>query len=242
VNAATTDGDGWIHCGRGHRHWGRFGAAGLLVYAIDDDDHARVLLQHRSDFSHHGLTWGVPGGARASHEDAVTAACREAVEEAGLDVRRLRVRQVHVDDHGGWNYQTVVAEAASPLATTPNPESIELRWQRVDEVDDLELHPGFRDSWQHVRARPVHVFVDAGIGASGDVATLRGQVTTLPGEELIVVESAQAVPDADFGAVVEHARHSPALILVVLEGGTPVQFGAGVLYVDPSWLRDRIGG
>ena len=58
----------------------------------------------------------------------------------------------------------------------------------------------------------------------------------------IVVESAQAVPDADFEAVVEHASHSPAVILVVVEGGTPVQFGAGVLYVDPSWLRERIGG
>ncbi len=242
MNAATTDGDGWTQCGRGHRHWGRFGAAGLLLYAVDDDDHARVLLQHRSDFSHHGLTWGVPGGARASHEDAVTAACREAVEEAGLDVSRLRVRQVHVDDHGGWSYQTVVADAAAPLATTPNPESIELRWQLVDEVDELALHPGFRDSWRQVRARPVHVFVDAGIGATGDVASLRGQVTMLPSEELIVVESARAVPDADFVAVVDQASDNRGVIMVVREGGTPVRPGAGVVYVDPSWLRDRIGG
>ena len=28
------DGDGWIECGLGHRHWGLFGAAGLLLVAL----------------------------------------------------------------------------------------------------------------------------------------------------------------------------------------------------------------
>ena len=30
------DGNGWVECGLGHRHWGIHGAAGLLVYALDD--------------------------------------------------------------------------------------------------------------------------------------------------------------------------------------------------------------
>lgn len=29
---AGQDGDGWAHCDRGHLHWGRFGAVGLLAY------------------------------------------------------------------------------------------------------------------------------------------------------------------------------------------------------------------
>src|SRR6185437_16442667 len=74
------DGNGWTYCALGHKHWGRFGAAGVLI-----TDGAQVMLQHRAPWTHEGGTWAVPGGARDSHEDAVTAALREAVEEANLD-------------------------------------------------------------------------------------------------------------------------------------------------------------
>jgi 8-oxo-dGTP diphosphatase len=237
VTALSTDGDGWTQCHRGHRHWGRFGAAGLLVYAVDDHDHARVLLQHRSDFSHHGLTWGIPGGARASHEDAEAAARREAVEEAGLDVSRLHVRQVHVDDHGGWSYQTVVAQAPVPLATTPNPESLELRWQRVDDVDELELHPGFRDSWRQVRARPVRVLVDAATHPTQDVGSLRGEVTHLPTEELIVIEAAAVATQQDLADAIDRAVAGQVGIVLVLDPAGSLRHGGSVVRVDPSWLR-----
>ncbi len=43
------------------------------------------MLQHRAAWTHEGGTWALPGGARDSHEDAVAAALREAVEEATLD-------------------------------------------------------------------------------------------------------------------------------------------------------------
>ena len=57
------DGDGWTRCAQGHRHWGIYGAAGLLLRHDD-----RILLQHRALWSHHGGTWGVLGGARNSDE------------------------------------------------------------------------------------------------------------------------------------------------------------------------------
>ncbi|WP_345409468.1 NUDIX domain-containing protein [Nonomuraea salmonea] len=50
----------------------------------DDRGIPYVLLQKRSLRCHHGGTWGLPGGARDSHEDAVTSALREAHEEAAL--------------------------------------------------------------------------------------------------------------------------------------------------------------
>ena len=53
------DGNGWVVCSLGHRHWGRFGAAGIL---ITDGD--AVVLQHRAAWTHEGGTWAVPGGAR----------------------------------------------------------------------------------------------------------------------------------------------------------------------------------
>jgi 8-oxo-dGTP pyrophosphatase MutT (NUDIX family) len=86
------DGDGWVVCDAGHRHWGRFGAAGLLLRHAGHRGHADcVLLAHRVWWSHHGGTWGIPGGARDSGETARDAALREAVEETGLDPRGVQV-------------------------------------------------------------------------------------------------------------------------------------------------------
>src|SRR4029077_6020142 len=91
------DGDGWVQCALGHRHWGRFGAAGLLVNADDD-----FVLQHRAPWTHEGGTGGLPGGARDSHEDVVTSALREAKEEADIDATFVAPVALTVDDHGGW--------------------------------------------------------------------------------------------------------------------------------------------
>ena len=85
-------GDGWVECGCGLRHWGLFGAAGLLLVRRDDGHRATaVVLQHRAEWSHHGGTWGIPGGARMPDEDEVAAALREAAEEAGIDPVSVRV-------------------------------------------------------------------------------------------------------------------------------------------------------
>lgn len=144
---ARGDGDGWVVCDAGHRHWGRFGAAGLLVRHGD-----RVLLAHRAAWSHHGDTWGIPGGARDSGETAREAALREASEEAGLAPEAVVVDGESLDDHGGWSYVTVHASlaggAGEPPALEPaDAESTELRWTALDQVGCLPLHPGFAAFW-----------------------------------------------------------------------------------------------
>jgi 8-oxo-dGTP pyrophosphatase MutT (NUDIX family) len=151
----VTDGDGWIECSLGHRHWGRYGAAGLLVVAPADwsADPPYVLLQHRAVWSHDGDTWGVPGGARARAETAEQAALRETVEETGLDVTRVVVGQAHVADHGGWSYTTILARAPARLPVVPERESVDLRWVRADRVEELPLHGGFAASWPRLRER-----------------------------------------------------------------------------------------
>jgi 8-oxo-dGTP pyrophosphatase MutT (NUDIX family) len=143
-------GNGWVQCSLGHRHWGRFGAAGVLI-----TDGLQVMLQHRAAWTHEGGTWAVPGGARDSHESAMTAALREAAEETDVDLNRIEPYRELVDDHGGWSYTTVLARALDGLgeldARPVNAESIAIRWWPIDEVEALPLHYGFAGTWPRLR-------------------------------------------------------------------------------------------
>lgn len=157
------DGDGWVISDNGAHYWGRYGAAGLLLRAPRPDGTPAVLLQHRAVWSHQGGTWGLPGGARDSHETPAETAVREAHEEAGLLADLVTVRATvvtaEVSGLGGaqWSYTTVVADAAELLHTVPNRESAEMRWVAENEVTDLPLHPGFAASWQRLRTAPALV-------------------------------------------------------------------------------------
>jgi 8-oxo-dGTP pyrophosphatase MutT (NUDIX family) len=158
------DGNGWTRCGRGHRHWGRHGAAGLLVAAPDPAGEPRVLLQQRSWWGSHGGTWGPPGGARDSHETELHAALREAEEECALDPASVTVHGVLRDDHGGWAYRTVLANASTQVAAFPvSEETKDVAWVPVDDVASLRLHPGFAEQWTALRAAlmPLTIIVDA---------------------------------------------------------------------------------
>jgi 8-oxo-dGTP diphosphatase len=157
------DGDGWVISDSGAHYWGRYGAAGLLLRAPRPDGTPAVLLQHRAVWSHQGGTWGLPGGARDSHETAEETAVREAREEAGLLAERVSVRATLVTAQfpglGGthWTYTTVVADAGELLQTVPNRESAELRWVGENQVSELPLHPGFAASWQRLRISQARV-------------------------------------------------------------------------------------
>ena len=132
----------WATCAHGHAHWGRRGAAGLLVA-----DRGRVLLQLRAGWSHQGGTWSIPGGARERGESAVTAALREAAEELGIDSRAVGVRASYVAECGGWTYETVLAVAEEPLHVEHRSETQQHAWVEPEQVGDLPLHPAFRKAW-----------------------------------------------------------------------------------------------
>ena len=151
------DGDGWVVSDTGNPYWGRYGAAGLLLRAPRPDGTPAVLLQHRAPWSHQGGTWGLPGGARDSHESAEEAAVREAHEEAGLPSALVSVRATVITATASgthWTYTTVIADAAEQLQTVANFESAEMRWVGEDEVAELPLHPGFAASWERLRTAP----------------------------------------------------------------------------------------
>ncbi len=148
-------GDAWVQCACGRRHWGLFGAAGLLLVRRDRSGApAAVLLQHRALWSDQGGTWGLPGGARQPGESAVDAALREAHEEAGVDPRAVGVRGSSLLQHPDWSYTTVIADELThvePAAT--DAESLEVTWVPVPDVARLPLHPSFADAWPALVAR-----------------------------------------------------------------------------------------
>ena len=144
---SSRDGDGWIQCSCGNKHWGIHGAAGVLIFR-----NSQILLQHRAPWVHNGDTWGIPGGARDSHESVIEGAFREAVEETGVDTALLQPVHTYCDDHGNWKYETVLAQASDDLiAHEVNDESHEVRWVEIDQVDLLNLHPSFRNSWPELK-------------------------------------------------------------------------------------------
>ena len=145
---AARDGDGWVNCACGNKHWGLNGAAGILILRGTE-----ILLQHRAPWVHNGDTWGIPGGARDSHESTIEGAFREAVEETGIDTRLLTPLHTFSDDHGDWKYETVIARGSDDLiAHEVNDESHEVRWVEIDEVNELPLHPSFAKSWPELKA------------------------------------------------------------------------------------------
>lgn len=136
----------WASCTAGHAHWGRYGAAGLLL-ARD----ATVLLQLRAGWAHQGGTWSIPGGALDRGERPVDAALREADEELGLVPGTVVVRGSRVAWCGGWSYETVLGEPVDPAAepaTRNRSESDAHRWVPVDAVASMRLHPAFRLAWE----------------------------------------------------------------------------------------------
>lgn len=147
------DGDGWVACACGNQHWGLNGAAGLLLWREAGDGGIELVLQHRALWSHHGGTWGLPGGALADGEDPVDGAVREAVEEAGVPADGLRVRASRVLEHPDWSYTTVLAEATADFQPrVADPESLEVAWVRLEDLAGLPLLPAFERSLPELRA------------------------------------------------------------------------------------------
>jgi 8-oxo-dGTP pyrophosphatase MutT (NUDIX family) len=153
TGTVLTPTDGWTTCAQGHRHWGRAGAAGLFLHR-DGANGPEVLLQHRADWSHHGGTWGTPGGALHEGESADVGALREVQEELGLQPDDVVLGACSVDDHGGWAYTTVLARPARSIEPSDlrlDGESNGAAWLPLDGLDAVPLHPGLAASLDRLR-------------------------------------------------------------------------------------------
>lgn len=149
---------GYAQCKTG-RHWGPFGAAGILLYAYQGED-AYVLLNLRSKYVQNGSTWSTPGGAIERGETPWDGARAEVAEElSGLGRRHLTVTEtVRATCPGcGWTYTTFVVQLGNgagyrlPGITRTSGadkwESDSVEWVPVGRVAGLKLHPAFRTAW-----------------------------------------------------------------------------------------------
>lgn len=211
------DGDGWAECEAGHRHWGRHGAAGLLLYHLGPGDESHVLLQKRSRLSIGGGTWGLLGGARHSHEDEIAAALREAAEESTLDPTLPRVHWLAVEPHGGWSYDTVIGSLPEFIDVRPRSfESAAVAWVPARDVPGRKLFPAFAEAWPRLSGSLYRmvIVVDAanvmGSRADGWWRDRRGAAERLR-DELSAINGITDVPGA--AADVCHPR-----IVMVVEG------------------------
>ena len=144
----------YVYCACGQRHWGRHGAAGLL---LTDMGRTGVLLQRRSALVHRGGTWALMGGAIEFGESPLEAALREAHEEEGIDLRSVTpVRTFPGTEHPSWTYTYVLAEAPRPkdpvVTSGGGWESDGAQWFDLDDVPSLGLHPSLRADWPEVLA------------------------------------------------------------------------------------------
>lgn len=148
-----------MDCQCGNRHWGFFGAAGLFLVRLDEHGQPTdVVLQHRALWSHHGGTWGIPGGAIMEHETPVQGALREATEEAGIDSTAVEVLTTHVFAHPDWSYTTAIAvtRRTDLEVSATDMESLEVEWVPLSNITsdtpDRELLPSFARSLSTVLA------------------------------------------------------------------------------------------
>lgn len=155
---------GYHPCAEGQpEHWGPAGAAGILPYAVLEG-HVYVLMSLRSRAVQHGGTWSTFGGALDEGEGAVQAAHRELREEVtGLEGHTVSTVGTFPSrcPHGcGWRYTSFTAtvsligdETLPDVRVNPDAawETTEAAWVRLEDVDELELHPGFAATWPRMR-------------------------------------------------------------------------------------------
>lgn len=111
-------------------------AAGIAL--IRDGD---ILLAQRAAGRTHGGTWAVPGGSIEPGEEPDVAACRELLEETGIEVGPAALRLADCNDEGGCMFSTYLATTPDSAEPTLCDEHSASGWFPLTALPS-PLHPG----------------------------------------------------------------------------------------------------
>lgn len=136
-----------VFCNHGRNHWGKFGAAGVLV-----ECDGYVLLAQRSFSLSKKGQWTVPGGALAARwEEPVSGAMRELFEEVhGFNVFDFKlVGHDTVGCECGWAYTTFRVSVPDLVTVYVGDwETRRVAWVPVEMVENMNLLSAFRRYWK----------------------------------------------------------------------------------------------
>jgi 8-oxo-dGTP pyrophosphatase MutT (NUDIX family) len=159
-NRSRLSGEGFFRNADGQVRWGRYGAAGVLFRHVGDDGTVHYMLQQRSSTVQQGGTWSIPGGALSKDEPSLVGAVRETVEEVGdPGVSFHPVKAYEFRPAKDWAYTTHVVDVASMfdlkgIQGKLAHEQADVAWVKADDVAKLDLHPGFKATFDQIHAAP----------------------------------------------------------------------------------------
>lgn len=184
---------GFRACEQGRRHWGTYGAAGIIPYTVYKSE-VWLLFGKRSGMVHNSGTWGGFGGALHKDEDTWAGAVRELTEEI------RNIEPVTWDDRlewecpdCGWKYTTFLAYVppSGPTAYVRDTwETTDIEWLLAEDAENYELHPRFAEQWPELLAMLRPVAEDRG-----------GFIAPDAGESLAGAEPIGDLADAETAAV-----------------------------------------
>lgn len=129
----------WHRLGKGgSRYWGKKGAGIFFT------DGTNVLLLKRSEKGDNEGTWGIPGGKAEDDETAIATAMREAKEECGT-IKGQRFDALESQD-GRHHWTTFFFLVDGPFNCKLSNEHTDWKWAKLDELDELDLHPKFEEN------------------------------------------------------------------------------------------------
>lgn len=121
----------------------------VAVSAFVQDEQDRILMIRRTDND----LYSIPGGQLEPGETVTQAVVREVAEETGITVRVIGLIGIYSNPRHVIAYSDgevrqefsmcfrAIPEDGSPR---PSPESNEVFWATVDELDSLNIHPSIR--------------------------------------------------------------------------------------------------
>ena len=120
-------------------------ASGALIISKNT---GRICLQCRSESSSYSKDWGLWGGKIETNELPIEALYRELKEELGINLEILKIYPLHKFESidSLFEYNTFLVIVDNEFVPELNEESSSYIWIKLENVINLNLHPGTKNN------------------------------------------------------------------------------------------------